>query len=241
MLQIHEVAEFLGYGSEWIEDIHTRRALCLTSRQWFSVVDNFAEALLTGLREGRTELQLSGEVNQPFSRLEMEAFSLLSYVLPPGRHIFTHPTLESGITELGVGFREKPSYISHGIGCFISFYRQECLLGSSNLLDFSWRGKEAFLLALGVVINALGLGKTLKQCSCCLVPCIESLDFFHLSSLQAEGLSCAVTYFTVLLMLAAVAVSSDDDKEEFRYWTKMFKSLWRRVECLLKTGKDCLL
>lgn len=216
------------------------RGLILIGPQWARLCSK-SGMVKRELNSACTRLGVDGDMTKSFDALEREAFALMSFALrlfephdqmgplpgpgPLGKPLFDNLS------------RSRKGFCTAGqdLACLMFLYCQWCIQPEVRIReDGACIVPADAAITLGRGLAVLERKGYLADDSCfregfgpgssCKTP---------LSPVQLEGLGCAYTYSTMMLMAAAVGSPATIDG-----YASRLNILWRRVRHLLETGQD---
>lgn len=213
------------------------RGLGFAPYQW-QCLRNRPEVVRQNLASAVSRLELGDDMTRPFDTLEREAAALLALAtLGSPAWDQACPATEARI--LWCHTDDSPSCqrvcLNHSVSRGMFVY---CLVSTGrcpreHVAGWADEAADAFdTVVTTLERGGMGLGE-FRPRPCCVCWHVLKHHRGDLTALQVAGLSCALTYFTVLL-LAAVAGS----RETLDRAASQFRRLWKRVDHLLGTEED---
>ncbi len=217
------------------------RGLILIGPQWIRLCEE-SDMVQRELKLACTRLGVDGDMTKSFDALEREASAVMSFALRlfephdqmgplPGPQSLWEPTLDNK--------SQSPNTFctgGHGLACLMSLHGRWSIRMDELHAD-SVGGWIVFGNAVGILARGLDVlvrkGYARHSPRRCEGFGPGSSYKTPLSPVQLEGLRCAYTYSTMMLMAAAVGSPATVDD-----FASRLNVLWRRVRHLLETGED---
>lgn len=214
-----------------------KRGIGLMSTEWERVVWWSQRMATDGdvIREGE-DLEISKDMTRAFDVIEDETQAVLTSVLKcitgswTGQYVEVKTRWKLG-PQTACG--RSRSHSSHHLGCLVHWYRKGCEGADGRTKRVDWSGLfgkvERNLLEAG----RNGTSSTVPGVCCASLEKPGSLPQLALLKAQVDGLQCAYSYMTLVVLL--VVVGCEDTAKKC---SERMVSLWRRVRRLLEVGMD---